>query len=75
MQPACYDRPPQPRTCWVNDGLSEDGRQLRKEIPVVFVDRCATWDGIGIGPNMERYPEAHGWVCAGCVWRPLHATT
>ena len=39
-------------------------------LPSVFVDRCATWDGRGIGPNGEPYPIAHGWNCAGCRWLP-----
>ena len=35
-----------------------------------FTDKCATWSGTGIGPNGERYPEAHGWDCSGCRWLP-----
>ena len=70
VRPPCYNRPPQPKTYLANDGLSDDGRQLRREIPVVFVDRCATWDGRGIGQNGEPYPVAHGWDCAGCSWLP-----
>lgn len=70
MRPHCYDRPPRAATYLANDGVSEDGRQLRREIPVVFVDRCATWDGVGIGRQGEAYPAAHGWDCRGCRWLP-----
>lgn len=35
-----------------------------------FEDRCATWDGVGIGPNGERYPVAHNFNCVGCRWLP-----
>lgn len=35
-----------------------------------FEDRCATWDGVGIGPNGERYPVAHNFSCVGCRWLP-----
>ena len=41
-----------------------------------FTDRCATWDGVGIGqPTPEYqtgtpYPIAHGWDCSGCRRKP-----
>lgn len=35
-----------------------------------FENRCATWDGVGIGPNGERYPVAHNFNCVGCRWLP-----
>ena len=43
-----------------------------------FVDRCAAWDGVGIGQPTEEYPAgtpypvAHGWVdlCRTCRWLP-----
>ncbi len=37
-----------------------------------FVDRCATWDGRGIGPAGEPYPVAHGFAqhCLSCRWLP-----
>lgn len=38
--------------------------------PRWFVDRCATHDGVGIGPNGENYPDAHNWDCTGCRWNP-----
>lgn len=38
--------------------------------PRWFEQRCATHDGVGIGPNGENYPAAHGWDCTGCRWRP-----
>lgn len=54
---------------WVNDGYV-DGRLMQREIPVAFEDRCAVHDGVGIGPNNENYPTAHGWDCTGCRWNP-----
>lgn len=65
IRPPCYNRPPRAATYEPREGVS---------IPVVFVDRCATWDGRGIGPNGEPYPAAHGWNCAGCVWLPSGIT-
>lgn len=46
---------------------------LRYRHPPAFVDRCATWDGDGIGPNGEPYPVAHKWDCRGCRWQPRRA--
>lgn len=61
MTPPCYNRPPRAAHYFTESG---------QVIPSVFVDRCATWDGRGIGPNGEPYPVAHGWNCAGCKWLP-----
>lgn len=55
-RPACYNRAPR------------QAEYLGQPSP--FVDRCATWDGVGIGPNNERYPVAHGFDCRGCRWLP-----
>lgn len=73
MRPPCYDRPPREKSYYANVGLSPQGHQRRAFIPIVFVDRCATWDGRGVGPNGEPYPLAHGWDCAGCKWLPESA--
>lgn len=72
MTPSCWNRPPHRATYTANVGLSDDGRQLRAEIPSAFVDRCATWDGRSIGPHGEPYPIAHGWAnaCRNCTWLP-----
>lgn len=45
-------------------------KPLYRWSPRWFVDRCATWDGVGIGKNGERYPVAHGFNCLGCRWLP-----
>lgn len=82
MRPRCYNRPPAAAEYEANAGrghlIGPGGItytvQLTKKIPVVFVDRCATWDGRGIGPNGEPYPLAHGWDCSGCVWLPESAS-
>lgn len=82
MKPACFNRQPytDPNAGWVPVTL--DGQQAWRAtgMPVLrpvyryrwpwFTDRCATWSGTGIGPNGERYPEAHGWDCSGCRWLP-----
>jgi hypothetical protein len=67
MKPHCHNRDPRPATYTANAGFV-DGVLMTREIPWFSEDRCATWDGHGIGPNGERYPEAHGWDCAGCRW-------
>lgn len=71
MTPACHNRMP------VAPGRMEHGydRATGQAVAVWlsnawFTDRCATWDGVGIGPNGERYPQAHGWDCAGGRWLP-----
>lgn len=78
-RPRCYNRPP------VGAGRTEYGisRQTGEVTSVYlsnawFVDRCATWDGVGIGqptaeyPTGTPYPMAHGWVdaCRSCRWLP-----
>jgi hypothetical protein len=70
IRPPCHTRAPRPRAMEVNAGRSEDGRQLTMFVPVPFEDRCATWDGEGIGPNGERYPISKGSNCTGCPWLP-----
>lgn len=68
--PACHNRAPRPTHYVVNKWVSMSGNQIRTRVPSAFVDRCATWDGRGIGPNGEPYPIAHGWDCTGCRWLP-----
>lgn len=68
-RPRCYNRPLARDGDWHPVGRRR-GKQVLRWFPRWFVDRCATWDGTGIGPNNERYPEAHGWNCAGCRWLP-----
>lgn len=78
-RPRCYNRPP------VDAGRTEYGisRQTGEVTSVYlpndwFTDRCATWDGVGIGqptpeyPTGTPYPMAHGWVdaCRSCRWLP-----
>ena len=77
MTPSCYNRPP------FAAGRTEYGieRATGRITSVTlrndwFTDRCATWDGVGIGqPTPEYqtgtpYPIAHGWDCSGCRWKP-----
>lgn len=76
-KPPCYNRPPR---AWgrVEHGVS---RETGEPVQVTlrnnwFEDRCATWDGVGIGqptpeyPSGTPYPMAMGWDCSGCFWFP-----
>jgi hypothetical protein len=69
MKPNCHNRAPRPRFMTVNCGIV-DGMQTTGGVHVAFADRCATWDGRGIGPNGEPYPVAHKFDCRGCRWLP-----
>lgn len=84
MRPPCHNRPPRAEGSWEPTGRTSYGidhtkvfrvRGLKRKPvyrwrPTAFEDRCATWDGRGIGPNGEPYPQAHGWDCSGCRWLP-----
>lgn len=84
MKPPCHNRPPRAEGSWEPTGRTSYGidhtkvfrvRGLKRKPvlrwrPTAFEDRCATWDGRGIGPNGEPYPQAHGWDCSGCRWLP-----
>jgi hypothetical protein len=50
-------------------------KQIWRWHPRWFVDRCATHDGRGIGPNNENYPTAHNWNCSGCRLNPTETKT
>ncbi|HKY46185.1 MAG TPA: hypothetical protein VJM50_24045 [Pyrinomonadaceae bacterium] len=70
-RPPCHDRPPRADGMWVRNGLRRsDLKPIVRWVPAWSTDRCATWDGEGIGPKGEPYPVAHGWDCAGCRWDP-----
>lgn len=77
--PPCWNRPPvQPVS--VRYGIdSATGEVISVEQTTGwFNDRCATWDGVGIGqptveyPSGTPYPVAHGWDgwCKSCRWYP-----
>lgn len=73
-RPSCYNRPPFAEGRWHDTGRrSASGKPILRWHRRWFEQRCATWDGTGIGPNNERYPDAHGWDCSGCRWKPGHA--
>lgn len=69
--PTCHNRPPYlPSRTRV--GLDEQGNRV--EVTLTndwFVDRCAIWDGRGIGRNGESYPETNRFECGGCRWLPI----
>lgn len=85
-RPPCYNRPPRAAGRWHATGRTvQHGTRERPSDPIQwhgppkpvyrwhpawYVDRCATWDGRGIGRNGEPYPAAHGWRCDGCRWLP-----
>lgn len=71
--PPCWNRPPV-QSVSVRHGIdSATGAAISVTLRNDwFTDRCAIHDGIGIGPNGENYPEAHGWLgwCNTCRWNP-----
>lgn len=77
IEPPCYNREPftDPNAGWYDTGksyipfLGPLKPILRYRWPW-FTDRCATHDGVSIGPNGENYPAAHNWNCEGCKWKP-----
>ncbi len=72
-RPKCWNRPPAAPGRWVRNGYCPRTLKLRlRWSPRWYEDRCATWDGTGIGatPETARYPQAHGWDCAGCRLLP-----
>lgn len=69
MTPRCYNRAPY-QGAWQATGRYVGWKPVYRQQPLWFVDRCATHDGVSIGPNGENYPQAHGWDCTGCRWNP-----
>lgn len=70
MRPQCHNRPSREPGYW-RHGVGGDGEPYKCWVSSQWSeDRCATWDGVGIGQNGERYPEAHGWDCSVCRWLP-----
>lgn len=71
MTPPCHNRPAYVRGYYRHGLNPNNGEPIRVWVSSEwFKDRCAVWDGVGIGPNGERYPQAHGWDCSGCRWLP-----
>ena len=69
--PPCHNRPPRLPGRYVHGIDQQTGAAVSVYVSNDwFTDRCATFDGVGIGPNNERYPVAHGWDCTGCGWLP-----
>lgn len=78
-----YDDAPTPPACWNAEPIApvrvdhvlnrQTGAIERVEIRNDWAQPgCKAWSGTGIGPNGERYPEAHGWKpwCLQCVHMP-----
>lgn len=74
-RPRCFDRPPTSRVR-VRHGIdSESGEPTKVEIDDNWSSHgCKTWSGVGIGPDNEPYPVAHGYDCRGCRWLPEGVT-
>lgn len=73
MKPPCYNRPPFDEGRWHDTGRrTDDGKPIYRWHWRWFADRCATWDGVQIGQDGERYPDANGWDCTGCRLDPRH---
>lgn len=73
--PPCFNRPPRELVSTRYGIASQTGEVIRVEANHGwFEDRCATWDGRGIGPTEDttHYPQARGWVpwCRMCRWKP-----
>ncbi len=74
-RPRCYDRPPAPRLRDVYGVDRTTGRVTKTTIDDGWASPgCKTWSGIGIGPNNEPYPVAHGFDCRDCRWLPEGVT-
>lgn len=77
MTPPCFDRKPftDPNAGWRLAGWEDLAGKLYPR-PIYryrwpwFVDRCATHDGRGVGPNGESFAVANGYECEGCRWLP-----
>lgn len=78
IRPRCYNRGTAADGWWFRNGYCP--RTLKPRLrwyPRWYEDRCATWDGVGIGQPTEEYPSgtpypiAHGWDCTGCRWLPV----
>lgn len=71
--PRCWNREPVPLVR-IRHGIDErTGEAIAVEVRDDWsLPGCKTWSGVGIGPNNERYPVAHGWVdyCKTCRWLP-----
>ena len=71
VTPLCYNRAPRLSGRMVYGVDQTTGEKIATWVSNEwFVDRCATHDGVGVGPNNENYPTAHNWNCAGCRWNP-----
>lgn len=76
-RPKCWNRAPAAEGRWVRNGYCPKTLRVRlRWSPRWYEDRCATWDGTGIGPTPEttHYPQAHkfdDW-CKSCRLRPVH---
>ena len=71
IRPRCWNRPPVLPSVTRHGIDSATGAAISVTLRNDwFVDRCATHDGRGIGPNGESFPVAHGWDCTGCRWLP-----
>lgn len=77
VRPRCWNRPPR-ESGRVEHGLNRQTGKV-EAVPLSndwLKDRCATWDGVGIGrptddyPTGTPYPIAHRFDCDGCRWKP-----
>ena len=71
-RPRCFNRAPSADS-YTRHGIDQEtGEAITVTLNRWFVDKCATWDGVGIGatPETARYPQAHGFNCTGCRWLP-----
>ena len=62
-RPSCYNRPPYRDPTMVQDGWTDDGRRIMREIPQPMSKGCPQWGEFG---EARR----RGWNCEGCRWLP-----
>ncbi|TXH55154.1 MAG: hypothetical protein E6Q97_09380 [Desulfurellales bacterium] len=70
MIPTCHNRPPFRDTVTVPDGYHADGRRRFAEIPHTMSTDCGSWKGFWTVDPPVRTPDALGFDCEGCRWRP-----
>lgn len=87
VRPRCWNRGAfaDPRAGWHPTGKMAVGSHRRFGAAPKYVlryrwpwfeNKCATWEGLGIGQPTEQYPTgtpypiAHNFDCEGCRWKP-----
>ena len=79
--PRCFNRPPREPGRTLHGIDRSTGEPVIAHLSNAWTeDKCATWQGVGIGqptddyPTGTPYPIAHGWApwCQQCRWMPAN---